>query len=190
MVVCALTPIRGLPLRLRSGKGRVLMSFFVLSNPDRLPPGLERPVVALGNFDGLHLGHQAVFAAALQLARAMHRPAAMLTFEPHPRRFFAPSKALAQLTPASVKAQLSADFGLSGMIALEFDAALAQLSAEAFIDDILVKRLAIAGLAVGHDFRFGQSRAGNTATLAEAGKSRGFEVQIVDAVAQAGGIVS
>src|SRR5271154_701518 len=101
---------------------------------------LRGAVVAIGNFDGVHRGHGAVVAAVLKRARALDRPAAALTFEPHPRAFFNPGQPLFRLTDEAVKLRLLASTGLDGAIVLTFDAALAGLSAESFVERILVER--------------------------------------------------
>src|SRR5690242_13917442 len=123
-------------------------------------PALKGAVVAIGNFDGVHRGHRAVIAAALERARALGRPAAALTFEPHPRSFFRPQVPLFRLTDEHAKLRLFAGTGLTGAIVLTFDAALAEPAPENFINDILLRRLGIAGAAIGFDFRFGKNRAG------------------------------
>jgi riboflavin kinase/FMN adenylyltransferase len=145
------------------------------------PPGhaLHGAVVAIGNFDGVHRGHRAVIAAARQRAGRLGRPAAALTFEPHPRSFFRPQEPLFRLTDARNKLRLLATTGLDGAIVLRFDAALAALSAERFVDDILVRRLAVAGVTIGFDFHFGANRSGSPDYLAAAGAQRGFAVDIV-----------
>src|SRR3954468_19615009 len=111
-------------------------------------PALKGAVVAIGNFDGVHRGHRAVIAAALERARALGRPAAALTFEPHPRSFFRPHEPLFRLTDERAKLRLLAATGLDGAMVLRFDAALAKLSAEEFISRILVARFAVAGVAI------------------------------------------
>jgi riboflavin kinase / FMN adenylyltransferase len=121
---------------------------------------LRGAVVAIGNFDGVHRGHRAVIAAALQRARALGRPAAALTFEPHPRSFFRPDEPLFRLTDERAKLRLLAATGLDGAIVLRFDAALAQLSAADFVARVLVQRLAVSGVAIGFDFHFGAERHG------------------------------
>ncbi len=150
------------------------------------PSALAGAVVAIGNFDGVHLGHRAVIAAAKMRARALDRPAAALTFEPHPRTFFRPQEPLFRLTDERAKLRLFAGAGLDGAIVLTFDAALAEPSPDDFVDNILLHRLGIAGAAVGFDFRFGRNRAGTPDLLAAAGRRRGFTVDIVAAV-EAGG---
>jgi riboflavin kinase / FMN adenylyltransferase len=143
---------------------------------------LKGAVVAIGNFDGVHRGHRAVIAAARARALALGRPAAALTFEPHPRSFFQPQEPLFRLTDERAKLRLFAATGLAGAIVLRFDAALAEPAPEDFINDILLRRLGIAGAAVGFDFRFGKNRTGTPDDLAAEGERRGFAVDIVPAV--------
>src|SRR5437870_12157515 len=104
-------------------------------------------VVAIGNFDGVHRGHRAVIGAALERARALGRPAAALTFEPHPRSFFRPQEPLFRLTDERAKLRLFAGAGLDGAIVLTFDAALAEPTPEDFVNDVLLHRLSVAGAA-------------------------------------------
>jgi riboflavin kinase / FMN adenylyltransferase len=155
------------------------MPFYHLSDPPVLPEALHRPVLAIGNFDGMHLGHRAVFDAARHLAETIGRPAAALTFEPHPRSFFAPGRPVFRLTPPAMKARLAERFGLTGLIDLTFDRDLAATDAETFVADTLVARLRISGLAVGYDFSFGKGRGGTAQFLADAGQRLGFPVSIV-----------
>ena len=145
------------------------------------PPGhaLHGAVVAIGNFDGVHRGHRAVIAGASARAVALRRPAAALTFEPHPRSFFRPQEPLFRLTDERNKLRLLSTSGLDGAIVLRFDAALAALSAEEFIERILVAKLAVAGVTIGFDFHFGANRSGSPDYLAAAGVRRGFAVDVV-----------
>ena len=153
-------------------------------------PALAGAVVAIGNFDGVHRGHRAVIAAALARARALGRPSAALTFEPHPRTFFQPDVPLFRLTDERAKLRLFAATGLTGAIVLKFDAALAEPAPEDFVNDILLHRLGIAGAAVGFDFRFGKNRAGTPDLLAAEGARRNFAVDIVPAVETGGRRIS
>jgi riboflavin kinase / FMN adenylyltransferase len=147
---------------------------------------LRGAVVAIGNFDGVHRGHRAVIAAALQRARALGRPAAALTFEPHPRSVFRPDEPLFRLTDERAKLRLLAATGLDGAIVLRFDAALAQLSAADFVARVLVQQLAVSGVAIGFDFHFGAERTGSPGYLAAQGAKLGFAVDIVPRFEDAG----
>jgi riboflavin kinase / FMN adenylyltransferase len=151
---------------------------------------LRGAVVAIGNFDGVHRGHKAVIAAAQRRAAALGRPAAALTFEPHPRAFFNPGEPLFRLTDAAAKLRLLAATGLDGAIVLTFDDALANLSAEDFVSRILVERFAVSGAAIGFNFHFGANRAGSPDFLAAEGKRRGFAVDVVPPLADRGRPVS
>jgi len=141
--------------------------------------GLRGAVVAIGNFDGVHRGHRAVIGVAQDLARRLGRPAAVLSFEPHPRAFFNPGEPLFRLTDEAVKLRLLASAGLDGAIVLTFDAALAGLSAESFVERILVERFAVNGAVIGFNFHFGMNRAGSPEFLKAQGKKYGFAVEVV-----------
>jgi riboflavin kinase/FMN adenylyltransferase len=163
--------------------------FVLVRNPTDPIPGLENPVVAIGNFDGVHQGHAAVISRAEQMARRLGRPAAVLTFEPHPVDYFRKAGTVFRLTPEGAKARALASLGLDGMIVLPFDATMATTSAERFVAEILVARLNISGAVVGYDFHFGQSRGGSPGFLANAAQRYGFPVEIVDEVtANTGGV--
>jgi riboflavin kinase/FMN adenylyltransferase len=155
-----------------------------------LPSQLAGAFLAIGNFDGVHRGHRAVIDTAISRAKREHRPALALTFEPHPRSFFRPAEPLFRLTPESAKLRLLAAAGLDGAVVMTFDAALASRSAEAFIGEILVGRLAIAGVVVGADFRFGKGRLGTPEFLQEEGAARGFAVEVVPPLLAGGRPVS
>ena len=156
--------------------------FTVVHGAGPLPGALSRAVVAIGNFDGVHLGHRAVIAAASARAHTLGVPAAVLTFEPHPRSFFQPQTPLFRLTDERAKLRLLAATGLAGAIVLKFDAALAEPAPEDFVNDILLHRLGISGAAVGFDFRFGHNRTGTPELLAAEGTRRKFTVDVVPAV--------
>src|SRR6202166_1302442 len=156
--------------------------FAVIHGEEPLPPALTGAVIAIGNFDGVHRGHRAVIAAARNRARTLGRPAAALTFEPHPRSFFRTHEPLFRLTDETAKLRLFAATGLSGAIVLRFDAELAEPAPESFVNDILLNRLGISGAAVGYDFRFGHQRAGTPDLLAQHGARRNFSVDVVPAV--------
>lgn len=147
---------------------------------DGLPAELRGAHVAIGNFDGMHRGHQAVMGATLDRAHAEGRPALALTFEPHPRTFFAPDRPVFRLTPAPAKARLAAALGLDGLVVAPFDAALAGLSAEAFVEEVLIDTLGLSAATVGWDFHFGKGRGGSPAFLSAAGARHGFAVDVVE----------
>jgi riboflavin kinase/FMN adenylyltransferase len=151
---------------------------------------LAGAVVAIGNFDGVHRGHRAVIGAALARAAALQRPAAALTFAPHPRQFFRPQEPLFQLSDERNKLRLLAATGLDGAFVMNFDAELAATAAEDFVERILVGRLGISGAAIGFDFHFGRNRTGSPAFLAGAGARLGFEVDIVPPLEDEGRPVS
>ena len=153
---------------------------FVLAiDPDRPAAGLERAIVAIGNFDGIHRGHKAVIQRAKAMAEARGLPSALLTFEPHPSDYFGGTDTIFRLTPMSAKAKLVEALGLHGMIVLSFGPALANLTAAAFVEEVLVRRLGVGGVVAGYDFHFGKMRGGSPAYLVEAGARLGFSVEIV-----------
>lgn len=138
-----------------------------------LPPTLKGGAVAVGNFDGVHLGHQAVIEAARQFAKAQSVPLLCLTFEPHPRTVFGRARGGVdpfRLTPGMSKIEALAALGLDGIVCLRFTPDFAQQTPDRFIQQVLIEGLAVRHVAVGHDFCFGRGRAGNAETLrAEAG---------------------
>jgi riboflavin kinase / FMN adenylyltransferase len=140
---------------------------------------LRGAVLAMGNFDGVHRGHRAVIAAAINRARSLGKPAAVATFEPHPRVFFRPDEPLFRLTDEAAKLRLLASSGLDGAVVLTFNAALAGLSAEDFVARILVERFAISGAVIGFNFHFGKNRAGSPDFLVAQGRKYGFAVDVV-----------
>lgn len=147
---------------------------------DTTPPaGIPRgAVIALGNFDGVHLGHRTVIAAAQKIAKSAGQKAFALSFEPHPRSFFNPAAAHFRLTNEQAKLRLLAGTGLDGAVVLDFNAARAATSAQDFINQELVQRLGVSGISVGDDFHFGKGRSGSPATLAEQGERLGIKVHI------------
>jgi riboflavin kinase / FMN adenylyltransferase len=147
---------------------------------DGAPDGaLHGAVVAIGNFDGVHRGHRAVIAATQQRASALGKPAAVLTFEPHPRAFFRPDEPLFRLTDEAAKLRLLAAAGLDGVFVLTFDAALAGVTAGEFVSRILLGRFGIGGAVIGFNFHFGKNRAGSPEFLIAQGREHGFAVDVV-----------
>jgi riboflavin kinase/FMN adenylyltransferase len=156
--------------------------FVAAIDPAVPPPGLAGAVVAVGNFDGVHRGHLAVIKRARTLAQELNCPCVVLTFEPHPADFFKGPNTIFRLTPRDAKARALEQLGIDGMIVITFDKVLASLPAEAFIGEILVRRLKVRAVVAGYDFHFGAGRSGSPALLKEAGKRHGFAVEIVERV--------
>lgn len=147
-----------------------------------LRPAHRGCVATIGNFDGVHLGHQAVFAAMRERARDMGLPSVVITFEPQPLEFFRPAEAPARLTRLREKLAAIADCGVDRVLLLEFGAHLAGQSAEDFVQDLLVERLDVRHLYVGDDFRFGKGRQGDFELLRRAGQANGFGVESLHSV--------
>lgn len=155
-----------------------------------VPHSFKGGCFAIGNFDGVHRGHQAVLAAAKEIALEAGIAAGAMLFEPHPRKFFQPEKPLFALTPLQRKLELFAENGMDFAAVLPFDAELASLSADAFASEVLVCAFAVGHVTTGYDFFFGKGREGNPARLRELGAKHGFGVTIVEAIGDSGEIFS
>src|SRR5882724_6419276 len=155
-----------------------------------LPAGARGGAVAIGNFDGIHLGHQFVIAKAGSLARAAGVPSGMLTFEPHPRSVFQPAAPPFRLTPFRVKAGLLRGLGVAHLYNLHFDLKFAAMGAEDFVRQVLVAGLGIGEAVVGYDFVFGHRRQGDAALLTAMSKALGFGVTVIEPVQQGSEIYS
>jgi riboflavin kinase/FMN adenylyltransferase len=155
-----------------------------------IPANLRGSIVALGNFDGFHLGHQAVVGRAI--ARAFHerRPAVVATFDPHPVRFFKPDLPPFRLTTLDQREQLFAHAGADAMLVFEFNAALAAMDAEQFVSEVLARQIGAAGVVTGDDFTFGKGRAGDVALLKSIGEKHGVAAEAVAQVVVDGERVS
>ena len=145
----------------------------------RIPDPLRGGVIALGNFDGFHAGHQAVVGRAVRHAQDEGRPAIVATFDPHPVRFFKPDVAPFRLTTLDQRQELFAAAGADAMLVLPFDAALAGTTAEDFITELLLDRYGAAGVVTGSDFVFGKGRGGDVVTLADHARRLGFFTEMV-----------
>lgn len=155
-----------------------------------VPAHLRGGIVALGNFDGFHLGHQAVVGAAVARARAEGRPALVATFDPHPRRYFRPDTPPFRLTTLDQRQDLFAAAGADAMLVFGFDAALAGLPARDFVAERLVALVGAGGVVTGDDFTFGRGRDGDVRVLAALGAEHGFSVETVAPVVVDGAAVS
>lgn len=154
-----------------------------------LPADARATVAAIGNFDGVHLGHRAVIETARRRASALGRPLSVLTFEPHPRAYFQPDLAPFRLTPLSAKARQLEALGVDHLFTLPFDASLAALSAEEFVTRVLVDGLGIRHAVVGYNFAFGHRRRGNVEMLRALADAHGFGVDRVGPVESVSGHV-
>ena len=149
---------------------------------ENLPEGVRGASIAIGNFDGVHLGHRAVIGEAGRIARDQGIPWAVLSFEPHPRALFTPDAEPFRLTPFRTKARHIEELGVDNLIVLHFDKAFTNLSADDFIGRVLVEALGARHVVSGYDFVFGHKRAGNCELLLRKGQEEGFDFTCVSAV--------
>jgi len=143
-----------------------------------IPTDAKNCVIAIGNFDGMHLGHQALIGQAQEVAKSLNKKVGVLTFEPHPRQLFQPALPPARLTPINLKAQRLEAQDIDYLFSLPFDWDFASQTAEDFIQNILKNGLDAAHIIIGYDFRFGQLRKGNADTI----QAAGIDVTIFDAI--------
>ena len=153
--------------------------FAICRDGEPVPESLEGALAAIGNFDGVHRGHQHLLKMTLDSGR----PAAVVTFEPHPRTFFQPDRPLFRLTPEPVKLKIFARLGLAGVFQRRFNGSLAALTAAGFVD-LLAQDLRLSGVVIGHDFHFGRSREGNPARMAELCRERGLDCLVAPAIVE------
>jgi riboflavin kinase/FMN adenylyltransferase len=161
-----------------------------LDGGSAVPAHLRGGIVALGNFDGFHLGHQAVVGRAIARAKAEGRPALVATFDPHPVRFFKPDLPPFRLTTLDQRERLFGAAGADAMLVFHFDAELAAVTAEDFVIHRLIGRIGAAGVVTGEDFTFGNRRGGNIAVLRRLGAEHGLSVDTVAPVLDEGEPVS
>jgi riboflavin kinase/FMN adenylyltransferase len=145
---------------------------------DEIPPEFGPSVAAIGNFDGVHLGHQRILAAAVVEARTLGARAVALTFDPHPDKFLRPHRAPRLITPVDERSRLLALTGVDAVVVLRFDAALARLSALEFVRQVLVDSLSVRGLHEGGSFRFGHRAQAGVKELIAFGEEFGFGVEV------------
>jgi len=152
------------------------------------PPALKGAGLAIGNFDGVHRGHQAVLNEARRIATAEGRRAGVVIFEPHPREFFAPDQPFFRLTPLPVKLELLEALGLDQAFVLTFDKAMSSLSADDFAIEVVGQGFGASHVVVGYDFTYGKGRTGSVEHMASIGKTQGFGVDVVSPVTLEGGV--
>lgn len=151
-----------------------------------VPDDARGAALAIGNFDGVHRGHQALAREAIAQAKKAGTASGVLLFEPHPREFFHPEEPHFRLTPLAEKLEIFEELGLDLAIVLSFDAALANLPAQDFVTKVLVNALDVRHVVIGHDFYYGKGRAGTPETLREAAETENFGITVLDPVAEDG----
>jgi len=161
-----------------------------LDHREPMPEALRGAILALGNFDGFHQGHQAVVGEAIRWARAEGRPAIVATFDPHPVRFFQPDAEPFRLTTLDQRQELFAAAGADAMLVFHFDEAIAGMLAERWVRDMIHGRLSVAGVTTGEDFVFGKDRSGTAASLRSLGEPLGIATHAVAGVSDADGPIS
>ncbi len=157
---------------------------------DNIPRSLNNPVLTIGNFDGVHRGHQTLFQRVRDWASKLNGEAVVVTFDPHPLRVLRPGNGPLFITPHDRKLQLIAASGIDVTVVIPFDHRFAQISATDFVTELLVRKLGVRAIVVGYDYRFGRGREGDIAFLENMGKVYGFEVQTVSAIEIDGTMVS
>ncbi|MGI9353240.1 MAG: bifunctional riboflavin kinase/FAD synthetase [Rhizobiaceae bacterium] len=163
------------------------MSFLRLQIPSDFPDNLKGGVVAIGNFDGVHRGHQAVLCSAVSIAKANGVPATVLTFEPHPRTFFKPNVPVFRLTDAPTKAELLTAIGFDCVVEHEFNSDFSGMLAADFVKNVLIGQFGASHVVTGYDFHFGKGREGSPQFLMQAGEELEFSATIVTAFNDEGG---
>lgn len=165
------------------------MSILRIQDPEQFPDTLKGGVVAIGNFDGVHRGHQSVLCQAVNLAKANGVCATVLTFEPHPRSFFKPDAPIFRLTDPATKSELFEAIGFDCVVEHPFDAVLSSTPAAEFVRELLVKDFGVSHVVTGYDFHFGKGREGSPQFLMQAGEELGFSATTVTAFSDEGGDV-
>lgn len=162
----------------------------ILRHIETRPLSIPRPILLMGNFDGIHLGHQALLRRAIDDAKEMGGRSVVLTFEPHPLKVLAPEKAPRLILTHKDKMTLLQSFGVDVVIVQTFDAAFAGVEADEFIREYLVRRIGVRKMWVGKDLRFGKGRKGRVEDLMRWGKEAGFEIGVIEPIQLGGHRVS
>lgn len=152
----------------------------IIKGIQNLKRPFRNPVVTLGNFDGVHLGHQRIFERVKEDASKIHGEGVVITFEPHPLKVLAPEKFLPLLTPFRKKMMLIEESGIETVLCIEFSLTFSQISAAEFIETILLEKVKVKKVIIGYNYHFGKGQRGDAQTLKEAGKVFSFEVEVVE----------
>jgi riboflavin kinase/FMN adenylyltransferase len=162
----------------------------VITDLGAFPTSLPLPLMTIGNFDGVHLGHQAIFRALCQRARTIGGTSIVLTFDPHPLKVLAPERCPLLITPTAKKLSIIQGCDLDVVVCLPFTQGLADLTPVAFVEEVLVGTIGIREIYVGYNFAFGKGRQGSIALLQELGNRHGFRVHIIEPITIEGRVVS
>ena len=162
----------------------------IISDLEQLKKPLKNPVLSIGNFDGVHKGHLALFDKAKERARYIDGQSAVMTFDPHPIKLMKPGNRPALITPTQQKLKLIEDAGIDVIFCLAFTKEFATISARDFVEDILIKKIAVKEIVVGYDCTFGHRREGNISFLQDMGNRLGFAVHVVEPINIDGTLVS
>jgi riboflavin kinase/FMN adenylyltransferase len=154
----------------------------IIQGIENLKRPFRNPVVTLGNFDGVHLGHQKIFEKVKEEASKIHGEAVVITFEPHPLKVLSPERFLPLLTPFRKKMMLIEKVGIETVLCLRFSLAFSEISPDEFIKNILVERVKVKKIIVGYNYRFGKEQKGDVQTLIQSGQPLHFEVEVVEAL--------
>ncbi len=158
---------------------------------DHIPKDLTGAIVTIGNFDGVHLGHQEIFKKVVRQAEETHKKSVVITFDPHPQKIMHPEKRpFFLLTPLQEKLNLIESCGVDAVILISFSTEFADVTAEDFVEGILWKKLRLSKLFVGYDYAFGKGKAGNAQFLTKSGRRLGFQVEEIGVVETGGMIAS
>jgi len=162
----------------------------IINGLEALKKRYHNTVLTIGNFDGVHLGHQKIISEVLRMAEEMNGTSMAMTFEPHPVKVLAPEKELKMLTTFKEKARVLDAIGIDVMLCINFTREFADLSPDAFIEDVLVKKIAAKEVVIGQNYAFGKNKKGTTEFLRRKGRELGFKVKVVRSMKLDGDVVS